>query len=96
MRRTERRLSRSPFYVIGKERVSRIQDDIQPGDLIAFTTNQEGLDVAHVGLAVRERGRLRLLHASRREGAVVVSRETLSAYLRRRGNFTGILVARVP
>ncbi|HOQ72680.1 MAG TPA: DUF1460 domain-containing protein [Smithellaceae bacterium] len=95
MRRTERRLSRSPFYVIGKERVSRIQDDIQPGDLIAFTTNQEGLDVAHVGLAVRERGRLRLLHASRREGAVVVSRETLSAYLRRRGNFTGILVARV-
>jgi cell wall-associated NlpC family hydrolase len=80
--------------MIGKERVSQIQDGIQPGDILAFTTNQDGLDVAHVGLAVRERGRLRLLHASRREGAVVVSAETLPAYLRRRGNFTGILVAR--
>ena len=94
MRQTEQRLSRRSFYMIGRERVSQIQDGIQPGDILAFTTNQDGLDVAHVGLAVRERGRLRLLHASRREGAVVVSAETLPAYLRRRGNFTGILVAR--
>lgn len=94
MRQTERRLSRRSFYMIGRERVSQIQGGIQPGDIIAFTTNQEGLDVAHVGLAVRDRGRLRLLHASRREGAVVISAETLSAYLRRRRNFTGILVAR--
>ena len=94
MRRTERRLSRRSFYMISRERVSQIQGGIQPGDIIAFTTNQEGLDVAHVGLAVRDRGRLRLLHASRREGAVVISAETLSAYLRRRRNFTGILVAR--
>jgi len=95
MRQTERRLSQRSFYMIGRERVSQIQDGIQPGDILAFTTNQDGLDVAHVGLAVRECGRLCLLHASRREGAVVVSAETLSAYLRRRGNFTGILVARV-
>jgi cell wall-associated NlpC family hydrolase len=94
MRQIQRRLSRKSFYVIGRERVSQIQDGIQPGDIIAFTTNQEGLDVAHVGFAVRERRRLRLLHASRREGAVVVSAETLPAYLRRCRNFTGILVAR--
>lgn len=94
MRQTERRLSRRSFYRIDRERVSQIQAGIQPGDIIAFTTNQEGLDVAHVGFAVRERGRLRLLHASRREGAVAVSAETLPAYLRRHRNFTGILVAR--
>jgi len=95
MRQTERRLSRRSFYMIGRERGSRIQNGIQPGDLVAFTTNQEGLDVAHVGFAVRERGRLRLLHASRREGAVVVSTETLPVYLQHRRNFTGILVARM-
>lgn len=94
MRQTERRLSRRSFYTIGSKRVSQMQDGIQSGDIVAFTTNQEGLDVAHVGFAVRERGRLRLLHASRREGAVAVSTETLPAYLRRRGNLTGILVAR--
>lgn len=95
MRQTERRLSRRPFYMIGKERASQIQNGIQPGDIIAFTTSQEGLDVAHVGFAIRERGRLRLLHASSREGAVAITAGTLPAYLKSRSNFTGILVARM-
>lgn len=95
MRQTERRLSRRPFYVIGKEQAARIQAGIQPGDIIAFAADQEGLDVAHVGFAVRERGRLRLLHASSREGAVAISAATLPAYLKSRKNFTGILVARM-
>ncbi len=95
MRQTERRLSRRTFYVIAREEVSRVRTGIQPGDIIAFTTGEEGLDAAHVGFAVREHGRLRLLHASRREGAVVVSRETLPGYLRRRRKFTGILVGRM-
>ncbi len=95
IRQTERRLSRRTFYVIAREEAPRVQAGIQPGDIIAFTTGEEGLDVAHVGFAVREQGRLRLLHASSREGAVVVSRETPAVYLRRHRNFTGILVGRM-
>ena len=94
MMRVEKNLSRRVFYIIDKNRVSRRQAAIQQGDLIAFATNQEGLDVAHVGFAVRRGGHLHLLHASSEGGAVAVSPETLPAYLKRHKTFTGILVAR--
>jgi hypothetical protein len=54
----------------------------------------EGLDVAHVGFAVWQEKNLHLLHASRKEGAVVISKKTLVAYLKSNKIFTGIIVAR--
>jgi len=90
----EKNLSRRVFYMIGRDKVARRQSGIQQGDIIAFTADQEGLDVAHVGFAVRQGGHLHLLHASGKEGAVVISRETLGAFLKSNKKFTGILVAR--
>jgi hypothetical protein len=37
---------------------------------------------------------LRLLHASRKEGAVVISGKTPGAYLKSNKKFTGMLIAR--
>ena len=90
----EKNLSCSAFYIIDRDKVARMQSAIQQGDIIAFATDQEGLDVAHVGFAVRQGRQLHLLHASSKEGAVIISKETLPAYLKFNKKFTGILVAR--
>lgn len=91
---TEKNLSLRTFHVISKNKVNSQKERIQSGDIIAFTTNQEGLDVAHVGFAIRNREGLRLLHASQKEGSVVISKKTLTAYLKSNKKFTGIIVGR--
>jgi len=90
----EKNISRKVFHLISKDKVSREKTKINNGDVIAFTTKDEGLDVAHVGFAVWQGKNLHLLHASRKEGAVVISEKTLVAYLNSNKKFTGIIVAR--
>jgi hypothetical protein len=90
----EKILSRKIFYVIEKDKVTTQRSKIYNGDIIVFTTNQEGLDVAHVGFAFWQGKSLRLLHASSKEGAVVISKKNLVAYLKSNKKFTGIIVAR--
>jgi hypothetical protein len=90
----EKNLSRKIFYIIGKDKVSAQKVKIHSGDIIAFGTNQEGLDVVHMGFALRKGESLYLLHASKKEGAVVISKSTLAAYLKSNTKFTGIIVAR--
>jgi hypothetical protein len=95
MRLVEKNISRKSFNIIGRDEIGLGQAKIQDGDIIAFTANQEGLDVAHVGFAFRRGRALRLLHASSREGAVVISQKTVPAYLKQNKKFSGIIVARL-
>ena len=90
----EKNLSRRVFHVIGKDKLVRVQDKIKNGDIIAFAAKQEGLDVVHMGFALWQGRNLYLLHASSKEGAVVVSQKTLAAYLKTKKNYSGIIVAR--
>jgi hypothetical protein len=90
----EKSLSRRAFSFIGRDMVSRQKNKIQNGDIIAFTTNQEGLDVAHVGFALWQKKNLHLLHASGKAGGVVISAKTLVAYLKSNKKFTGIIITR--
>jgi hypothetical protein len=90
----EKKLSRKVFYIIEKDKVSTQKTKIKNGDIIAFATNQEGLDVAHLGFALWQGKSLRLLHASSKDGAVVISKKTLADYLKSNNKFTGIIVAR--
>lgn len=95
MRLIEKKLSRKAFYIIDKNKVNQQKTKIKTGDVIAFATKDEGLDVAHVGFALWYGKNLRLLHASSKEGAVVISKKTLAAYLKANKKFTGIIVARI-
>lgn len=90
----EQNLSSRTFHLIEKNKVSAIKEKIKNGDIIAFTTNQHGLDIAHVGFTVRQGSNLHLLHASQKEGNVVISKKTLIAYLKSNKKFSGIIVAR--
>lgn len=91
----EKSLSRQVFSVICKNKISAQSNNIKEGDVVAFFTHQEGLDVAHAGFAIGQGGRLHLLHASSALGAVVISTETLASYAKKNKKYSGIFVARV-
>jgi hypothetical protein len=95
MRDVERRMQRRMRHYIPKAMLKNMEGRIADGDLIAFTSTTEGLDCAHVGIAVRVEGGLHLLHASSAAGGVIVSRETLDRYLDANEAFSGIMVARM-
>lgn len=91
----EKACSNRPFHYIPKARLRACEDKIVNGDLIAITTDLPGLDISHMGIAVRMPRGLHLLHASRQAGEVTVSGETLFRYLKNKKSRQGIMVARV-
>jgi hypothetical protein len=95
MKSLERKISTRSLFFIPKKAVRRLEDRICDGDLIAITTNTEGLDVQHVGFAARVKNRIHLLHPSSTEGKVVLSKETLYRYLMESKARSGIMVARL-
>ncbi len=94
MRLIEKNFSRKVFYIIDKNKVNQQKKGIKNGDVIAFATKDEGLDVAHVGFAIWQGKNLHLLHASSKEGAVVISSKTFITYMKSNKKFTGITIAR--
>jgi hypothetical protein len=95
MKSVERTISKRSLFFIPKKALRRLEDRIHDGDLIAITTNTEGLDVQHVGVAARVKNRIHLLHASSIEGKVVLSKKTLYRYLMQSRARSGIMVARL-
>lgn len=65
------------------------------GDVVAFTTKLQGLDVAHLGIVVMVDGQPRLLHASSSAGKVVLTDFPLEDMFRKNRNFTGLRVVRL-
>lgn len=69
--------------------------DICNGDILALTTNIDGLDVLHLGFAIWVDGNIHLLHASSLYGRVVIDRMSLYEYMKDREKHTGVRVIRV-
>lgn len=94
MREIEEHITAQAKYFIPRESLRTVEDQIRDGDLVAITSDQENMDVSHVGIALRLRRRVHLLHASRLAGRVLVSPETLYGYLKKKKGRTGVIVAR--
>ncbi len=89
-------LSSVRMYVISKSQIRSCQSKIRNGSIIAILSSQQGLDVAHTGIAIRlEDGSLHYLHAPNVKGNVKISNESLEEYVQRHSRFTGIIVAEV-
>lgn len=69
--------------------------EIKEGDIIAITTSIKGLDVTHLGIATIVDGKAHLLHASSKNGKVIIDPLPLDEYLRRNRSATGIRVIRL-
>lgn len=84
-----------PLYYLPKGQVAAQEANIQSGDLLAITTNIKGLDVSHVGLALRQKGRLYMLHAGTKNMRVEITPEPLAVYLSKHKTQSGIIVSRL-
>jgi hypothetical protein len=94
MRILEGLCSRRPLCFIPKTDLKAAAPNIQEGDLIALTTAERGIDVSHVGIAVRIGRAFHILHASSAKGRVVLTEGTLACYLAEKPSRTGIIVGR--
>ena len=92
IRRSEERLdTAAAYFSIPSEKIPEIEDNIEDGDIICFLSTTPGLDITHTGIACRGKdGSLHFIHASMKEGKVVLERKTLAEYAR-----NGIRVARM-
>lgn len=91
----ENELAATPRYVIPKERLAGALPMLMSGDIVAITTNIEGLDVVHTGLVYRKKdGGVHLLHAPEPGQPVTVSTKPLVEYLQTFKVHTGVMVAR--
>lgn len=86
-----------PIDYIPKRMLDRGKKElpIEDGDILALTTEIEGLDVTHVGFAFWKEGHLHLLHASSGKKEVIKDNETLYNYQAKRKSQTGIRVFRM-
>ncbi|MFW6289415.1 MAG: N-acetylmuramoyl-L-alanine amidase-like domain-containing protein, partial [Mariniphaga sp.] len=74
----ENDISKRDYYYIPKERIADFESQLQDGDIVAFTTSIEGLDVSHMGILVRKNSRIHLMHASLSAKKVELTEEPLA------------------
>ncbi|MBN1767302.1 MAG: DUF1460 domain-containing protein [Prolixibacteraceae bacterium] len=90
----EEHLSNQTFYFIPKNEIASIENEIEGGLIVAFTTSIDGLDVVHNGITTKKEGKTHLIHASSDAGRVVVSENTLSEYIMQNRIQSGIILVK--
>lgn len=94
MREIETAVNKRTYYYIPKQNIRSVEQKIAEGDILLITTNIKGLDTSHLGIAVKKRNRICLLHASSTAKKVVVSELPLAEYTADISSQTGIMVGR--
>ncbi len=95
IKKQEEAINKREYYYIPKEKVADVEDKIHNGDLIAITTNLKGLDIGHVGIAIKlDDGRIHFLHAPIVGSKVQITDMPLPDYLAKVKKHTGIIVLR--
>ncbi len=91
----EARLSATPLVTLNRAALRRAQGDLQPGDVVAIVSDLPGSWISHTGLVVRDRdGRAQLLHASKPERRVVLSKGDIANYVESSPVRRGLVVFR--
>lgn len=92
----EKEISSRNYYYIPQDSVKKYEHNIQSGDILGITTNIEGLDISHSGIAIRlNDNRIHLLHAPSPGKKVQISVKPLAEYIQNVKHQTGIMVLRV-
>jgi Protein of unknown function (DUF1460) len=91
----ENEISSRSYYFIPQKEISKTEMNIRDGDIIGITTNIEGLDISHTGIAIRGGdGRIHLLHAPNVGYKVQITEKPLAEYIAGNKKQTGIIVLR--
>ncbi len=95
IRKQEEAINKREYYYIPKDSVERVESKIHSGDLIAITSNVKGLDINHVGIAVKmDDRRIHFMHAPDVGYKVQITPEPFADYLMKFKKDTGIMVLR--
>ena len=96
IREQEKEINARQYYYIPEDDIEKLESKIQSGDLIALTTSDKGLDIGHVGIAIKmDDGRIHFLHAPLAGSKVQITETPLSDYTKKIKKHTGIIVLRV-
>lgn len=96
MQLAEASLNQQPFTFIPRKNIRLADSQLREGDIIMLMSARPGLDMKHVGLAVKQpNGRIHLMHASSEQGEVVITPYPLSDYVLWHKHLSGIRVARL-
>jgi hypothetical protein len=94
MQKIEDEINARKRYHIPKGKVRKISSYIKDGDIIGITTNIEGLDCSHTGIAVWQNKKLHFMHAPSPGKKVQITDLPLWDYLAHIKKDAGIIAAR--
>ncbi|MCE6990261.1 DUF1460 domain-containing protein [Dyadobacter sp. CY323] len=80
---------------IPKAGIHKAEPMLHDGDIVAFTSSVEGLDVNHMGIITKVGSRAYLIHASLTGKKVLMSSVPLAEYVASVPKHTGMIVARL-
>ena len=83
------------FSYVPRDRVPKILPLLKDGDIVGTVTEMAGMDVAHTGLIVREKGIPRFLHAPLSGKKVLISDGSVAKYVSGLRTVSGLL-RRIP
>ena len=95
MRRIEQALEVQDYCYIPKADLPRCIKDIRSGDIIAFCSTVAGLDIAHIGIALRDGDTLTFIHASTTAKKVIINPQPLVTYINGVKSQSGLRVIRL-
>ena len=86
---------RFPYIKTSTLQKRSVRNKLKDGDIIALTTNIDGLDVSHMGLIAIVDGEPHLMHASMKAVKVIIDPLPLHKYLSNSKSLSGIRVIRL-
>lgn len=90
----EAEINQREYTYIPKNQLANAEKYISSGDIIAITTNMNGLDISHVGYAIWLGSKLHFMHESSGAKKALITSETLVEYLNNIKHHTGIMLIR--
>jgi hypothetical protein len=95
IKQQEEEINKRKHYFIPQEKIAEIENKIEDGDLLAFTSTVRGLDVNHVGIAFRlDDERIHVLHAPNVGYQVEITKLPLAEYVLKIEKDSGIMIVR--
>ncbi len=95
IKKHEEEISNREHYFFPQEKIETVEVKIKSGDIIAFTSTVEGLDVNHVGIAIRmDDNRIHILHAPVPDSKVQITDLNIDEYVKKIEKDSGIIVVR--
>ncbi|MCR5828414.1 MAG: DUF1460 domain-containing protein [Bacteroidales bacterium] len=95
IRSVEQDLQSRSYWYIPKSSLPACAKNIRSGDIIAFTSTVAGLDIAHIGIALRQGDTLTFIHASTSADKVIINPTPLTQYISGVKSQSGVRVIRI-